>query len=227
MSPPTAAGCLLLFTKPAVPGRVKTRLIGALSAEEAADLHAAFLADLVARLAGSTSFRLRLAWALEPGEDVPDGPVPGFRQEGRGLGERLHRGLEAAAGEHELVAAVGSDHPSLPVERVDEAFAALAEGAPVVLGPADDGGYYLIGVRRGALSPRLFEEIPWSGPRVLDTTLQRCRELGLEPRLLPVQPDVDTPEDLARLASELAAGPAARCPRTTALLASWGRLGAP
>jgi rSAM/selenodomain-associated transferase 1 len=222
-----AAGCLLLFTKPAVPGRVKTRLIGALTPGEAASLHEAFLADLVSRLAASPRFALRLAWALEPGEEVPPGPPAGLRQEGADLGERLYRALAAAAAEHPLVAAVGSDHPRLAVERVEQAFDLLASGAPVVLGPAEDGGYYLVGARREALTPRLFEEVPWSGPRVLEATLERCAELGLRPRLLPPEADVDTPEDLARLSAELAAGPAAACPRTSALLARWGRLEAP
>ena len=221
------AGCLLLFTKPAIPGRVKTRLIGALTAAEAASLHAAFLQDLVSRLEGSSRFALRLAWALEPGEEVPAGPLAGVRQEGGDLGERLHRALEQAAGEHPFVAAVGSDHPRLSRERVEEAFDLLAAGASVVLGPAEDGGYYLIGVRREALSPRLFAEVPWSGVRVLETTLARCAELGLAPRLLAPEADVDTPEDLARLAGELAAAPAASCPRTASLLASWGRLEVP
>lgn len=219
-----AAGCLLLFTKPAVPGRVKTRLIGALTPDEAAALHEAFLADLMARLGRSARFSLRLAWALEPGEEVPDAPSRGLRQEGADLGERLHRALAAAAAEHPLVAAVGSDHPRLAAERVEAAFDLLAAGAPVVLGPAEDGGYYLVGVRREALSPRLFADVPWSGPRVLETTLARCGELGLTPALLPAEADVDTPRDLDRLAGELAAGPAADCPRTAALLAGWGRL---
>lgn len=221
-----AAGCLLLFTKPAVPGRVKTRLIGALTATEAAALHAALLADLVARLGRSSRFSLRLAWALEPDEEIPGGPTRGLRQEGADLGERLHRALAAAAEQHSLVAAVGSDLPGLAVERVEEAFARLAAGAPVVLGPAEDGGYYLVGVRREALSPRLFADVPWSGPRVLETTLARCAELGLEPALLPVEADVDTPHDLERLADELGRGALPDCPRTSELLAGWGRLAA-
>src|SRR5688500_5580588 len=101
--------CLLLFTKPAVPGRVKTRLIGALTATQAAELHAAFLADLLARLRHATTFDLRLAWAVDEGEPLPPSPFPAVRQEGAGLGERLYRALAAAAHDYPLVAAVGSD----------------------------------------------------------------------------------------------------------------------
>lgn len=217
---PGGLGRLLLFTKPAVPGRVKTRLLGALSAEDAAALHAAFLADLLARLQGAASFRLTIAWALEEGEAMPAAAVAGVRQVGADLGERLYHALAAAAAENPWVAAVGSDHPELPLARVEEAFAALASGAEVVLGPAADGGYYLVGVRREALSPRLFADIPWSGPEVLACTLARCAELGLRTVRLAEGADVDTPADLARLAAALRADGSA-CPATAALLAGW------
>ena len=213
---------LLLFTKPARAGRVKTRLIGDLTAGEAAELHAAFLADLLARLAGG-DFDLRLAWALEAGDEVPEGPVPGVRQQGEDLGERLFSALSEAGEEAAAVAALGSDHPTLPVETVHRAFEAVERGADVVLGPAEDGGYYLIALRAGAVSRRLFEGVEWSTDKVLATTLDRCRELGLALEMLPLAADVDTPEDLARLAARMAGGDLG-CPRTRRLLAAWGRI---
>jgi hypothetical protein len=219
------ACCLLLFTKPAIAGRVKTRLIGALSAQQAADLHAAFLADLLANLGGGR-FALRLAWAVEPGEALPSGPVPSLRQQGADLGARLFAGLSAAATEFPYVAAIGSDHPELSATVVERAFAALQAGARVVLGPAEDGGYYLVAVRREYLTSRLFADVPWSGPRVLEVTLERCRQAGIEPSLLPVGRDVDTAEDLARLFGELERGELEHCPRTAALLTSWRRVAA-
>ena len=213
---------LLLFTKPARAGRVKTRLIGDLTPGEAAELHAAFLADLLARLAGG-EFDLRLAWALEAGDEVPEGPVPGVRQRGEDLGERLFLALSEAGEEAASVAALGSDHPTLPVEIVDRAFEALERGADVVLGPAEDGGYYLIALRSGAVSRRLFEGIEWSTEKVLPETLERCRELGLTLEMLPLASDVDTPEDLARLAVRMAGGDLG-CPRTRKLLEAWGMI---
>jgi hypothetical protein len=213
---------LLLFTKPAHAGRVKTRLIGDLSPGEAAELHAAFLADLVARLARG-AFTLRLAWALDPGEELPAGPALGLRQEGDDLGERLYRALSAAAGEAPFVAALGSDHPTLRLATVHRAFEALEAGADAVLGPAADGGYYLIALRAGAVQRPLFAGVPWSTPAVLAATLDRCRELGLAVELLPEAADVDTPEDLRRLAADLSASDLG-CPRTRALLSSWDRL---
>lgn len=219
---------LLLFTKPARPGRVKTRLIGDLTAGQAAALHAAFTEDLLARLGGG-EFGVRIAWALEAGEEIPAGPFPGLRQEGGELGARLFGALSAAAAEAPAVAALGSDHPTLPLALVHRAFAAVEAGRQVVLGPAEDGGYYLIALARPAVVPRLFDGIAWSTGRVLAQTLERCREVGLDVELLPEAADVDTPEDLARLAARFAAAPEddLGCPRTRALLAAWGRIGAP
>ncbi len=219
---PASSRRLLLFTKPARAGRVKTRLIGDLTATEAAELHAAFLEDLLGRL-GEGDFELRLAWALEAEEELPAGPVPGIRQRGGDLGERLYRALAEAAEQSAAVAAVGSDHPALPLEMVHLAFEKVEAGADVVLGPAEDGGYYLIALRAGAVSRRLFEEIAWSTERVLPATLERCRELGLAVELMPAAADVDTPEDLAGLAARMAAGDLG-CPRTRALLDAWGHL---
>ena len=214
--------CLVLFTKPAVPGRVKTRLIGELSADEAARLHAAFVDDTVERLR-RLPCELRIAWAAEPGAEPPATGLPAIRQQGDDLGERLYRGLAAFAGEYATVAAIGSDHPDLPPARVAQAFERLEAGAAVVLGPAADGGYYLIAVRSEVLRRELFDGIDWSTPRVLEQTVRRCRELGIAPSLLEPWADVDQPEDLERLAASLTAG-GAGCPRTRDLLASWGRL---
>ncbi len=229
-----SSSCLILFTKPARPGQVKTRLIGELTAQQTALLHAAFIGDVVERLRQG-SFELRLAWALEAGESEPplaepplaELPLAGLshlRQEGATLGDRLYAALALAARSFSKVAAVGSDHPTLSLARVEEAFAVL-ERSDVVLGPAVDGGYYLIGVRGRALSPRLFAEVPWSTDRVLSTTLERCDQLGLEARLLPPGRDVDTPEDLEPLVQSLRSDQIS-CPRTAALLAGWGLLGA-
>jgi glycosyltransferase A (GT-A) superfamily protein (DUF2064 family) len=110
---------------------------------------------------------------------------------------------------------------------VQEAFDKLAGGTEVVLGPAADGGYYLLAARREALRPELFRDIDWSTPTVLETTRTRCAELGLAADLLPRAADVDTPADLDRLASRLERRPEIDCPRTRQLLARWGRVSPP
>ncbi len=225
---------LLLFTKPARPGRVKTRLVadgdGPLTSEQAARLHAAFVADLVERLHPEL-FQLCLAWDLGANAGLQEAPpssiadldlkgLPALRQRGSHLGARLCHAFVDASDRAEFLVALGSDHPTLDVEHLRRAFDLLAGGAPVVLGPADDGGYYLIGVRADTLDRRLFEDIPWSTSRVFDITVERCRELGYRPALLPRSYDVDRPDDLRRLAAELEMEPTL-CPRTYRLLAGW------
>ncbi len=223
--------CALLYTKPARAGKVKTRLIGALSADQAAELHAAFLGDVRESLARGR-FEVELAWALDAGEEswedageeTGDDGVSGFRQQGDDLGERLLHGLRRAARRFALVAAVGSDHPELSHETVEDGFRRLDAGADAVLGPTADGGYYLIGLRREAVVPALFEGVPWSTGEVFTATLERCRRAGLEVALLPAGHDVDVAADLKGLAQRLAAGGNGACPRTRALLQTWGWL---
>lgn len=226
----SASRAVLLVTKPAVAGRVKTRLTGALTAGQAAELHAAFLGDLVERLSGAT-FALIPVWAVEADEPIPEMPPGGRRQVEGDLGERLRhsftehfltRGNEEDTG---FAVAIGSDLPQLEPQRIDRAFAALVSGADVVLGPAVDGGYYLIGLRAEALRVPLFEEMAWSTDAVLAQTLARCRAAGLEAALLPEEEDIDTADALDRFAGRLAAGELAACRRTSALLALWGRGG--
>lgn len=199
-------------------------MIGLLEPAEAAELHAAFLGDLVERLRLGR-FDLELAWSLDPDEPLPTAAHPGIRQRGGDLGERLFAGLNEVAVRYPFVAAVGSDHPDLPSALVEEAFSRLEEGADVALGPAVDGGYYLIAVRREALDRRMFDEIEWSTDSVLAATLERCRELKLQVARLATAADVDRPEDLRRLARRLigggGAGETVECPRTARLLRAW------
>lgn len=221
----TKPRCLVLFTKLARPGRVKTRLLGELTAEEAAQLHEVFVEDLLERLAEG-HFDLRVAWALDADQELPADPRPGVRslpQEGDGLGERLYHALSRAGRDYAAVAALGSDHPQIPLAVVHDAFERLEAGAEAVLGPSEDGGYYLVAVPGGRVPRRIFEDVPWSTSEVLEITLKRCREAGVEAELLPRGWDVDRPEDLQRLAAELAANGDC-CPRSRELLEEWGRL---
>lgn len=215
--------CLTLFTKPARAGQVKTRLIGELAPKQAADLHAAFRDDLLERLADG-AFELRIAWALGDGDVLPEASTPGVRQQGLDLGERLFHALSQAAESFDAVAAVGSDHPLLEMRAVEQAFERLERGAEVVLGPASDGGYYLVAARGPALDRQLFSDIQWSTPEVLAITLERCRSLNLKVELLEEASDVDTPDDLRELIRALADPGAPSCPRTWRLLEGWGRL---
>lgn len=217
------SSCLVLFTKPARAGRVKTRLIGELTPEQAAALHRAFVEDVTRRLMHGR-FELRIAWAVAEAEPLPPSPVAGMRQVGSDLGERLFAGLSQVATTHDLVAAIGSDHPEIGLSLVHRAFDKLKQGADVVLGPARDGGYYLIAAASESLRYEIFEDVPWSSSAVLETTLERCLDLGLAVELLPMGDDVDDAADLNRLAGRLRRDEDLECPRTRELLETWGRL---
>jgi glycosyltransferase A (GT-A) superfamily protein (DUF2064 family) len=209
---------VVMLSKPSVPGRVKTRLIGELSPEDAADLHRAFVADSTAALLEfqrrRADSRCFAAWALSsPTESLPTSPLRGFRQSEGDLGRRLHqalwRVLESQADTPDGTAiAIGSDLPTLGVGRLEAAFEALEGGAGVVLGPARDGGYYLIGVRRQSCQPRLLAQ-----------TIERARELGIEPVLLDEESDIDTAADLEHLRQRLASSPPAVAAATRLVLA--------
>jgi rSAM/selenodomain-associated transferase 1 len=213
--------CLIVFTKPAVAGRVKTRLVGDLSPDQAAALHGALLEDLREALADAP-FETRLAWALDPEQAMPESREVAWRQSGDDLGERMYRALAAAAADHDAVAVIGSDHPGFDRQVAEHAFAALAE-AHLAIVPAFDGGYSLLAVRASALRSELFSGIAWSTPAVLDETLARAAALGLRVARLAPLADLDDPRQLAELCARLAAGERAAGSRVRRLLESWGR----
>ncbi|HLY38939.1 MAG TPA: TIGR04282 family arsenosugar biosynthesis glycosyltransferase [Candidatus Binatia bacterium] len=205
------------------PGRVKTRLARVLGTNAATALYRAFILDLADRLA---TLPYAVTWAVDP----PGAPfttvVPHARcraQEGADLGERMTRAFAAEFAEGGgAVAMIGADIPHLPATVFAETAAALGRDADVVLGPAEDGGYYLVGLTVPA--PALFTGVAWSTPDVLATTLARARDAGLRTHLLPPTFDVDEPADLDRLAG-LVDGGAATLPHTAAVLAALHRLG--
>ena len=206
-----------------VPGAapVKSRLHPALTAARATELYRCFLLDRLDALAAVPDIAPFVAFTPpEARRQMAALAPPRFglvAQEGLGLDERLPRLFARllAAG-HPAALAMDSDSPTLPMAYVGEAARALrADEADVVVGPSDDGGYYLIGLR--APRPALFADVPWSTPAVLEVTVARARGLGLRVRLLPGWFDVDTADDLRRLQAEVATavdGPA----RTAAFL---------
>jgi rSAM/selenodomain-associated transferase 1 len=196
-------------------GAVKTRLCPPLRATEAAELARGFLLDAVARVARVAGVRPIVAYAPAEARAEFETVAPGLTliaQRGADLGERQEGLVEDVLGlGHQAVLVIGTDSPTLPPEFLDEAVAlVMAPEVDVVLGPAEDGGYYLIGLR--APCPALFENMPWSTPAVLSLTLARARRLGLRVACLPTWFDVDTGADLERLEAALVGegGPLAR-----------------
>jgi glycosyltransferase A (GT-A) superfamily protein (DUF2064 family) len=122
---------------------------------------------------------------------------------------------------HVGVVLVGGDSPTVPASRLVEACKALLAGADLVLGPAHDGGYYLVGLSRDR--PALFRDVAWGTASVLRTTLRRARRARLRIRLLRPWYDVDRSADLARLGRALRGRGGRRAPRTSALLAALER----
>jgi rSAM/selenodomain-associated transferase 1 len=214
--PAPAHDTLIVFARHPVAGRVKTRLSPALPPALAASLYNALLADTLAAVAGCGGARRELWWADEASAEALAVAVPaGFaqRQQGAGnLGARLSEASAAALAEpNARVAIIGSDAPALTAAHLDAAFAAL-DAHDVVLGPASDGGYWLIALRRPA--PVLFEGLAWSTSAVLRETRARAERAGLSVALLETLSDLDTPADLARLMGRVAAGSAGVCGAT-------------
>ncbi|MGF1469408.1 MAG: TIGR04282 family arsenosugar biosynthesis glycosyltransferase [Sandaracinaceae bacterium] len=203
---------LAIFAKAPTPGRVKTRLAPRLGDDGAAALYAAFLRDVVAKAAGRLPYRL---WAadgpdLEGLEALGLGGLPPRVQLGGTLGRRMAEALDAGLAAAPRSLLVGSDLPTLPASYLERARDALAR-ADVVLGPAADGGYYLIGTRTRGLD--LEGPIRWSSPFALRDTVRALRAQGRSVTLVGPWYDVDRPEDLRLLDLHLTLDPGA-APRT-------------
>ena len=200
---------LFVMARRPTPGATKTRLCPPLSPDKAAALYGCFLADVIDRVreAAGLAGRLVPGIAFTPPDAATNfaALAPGFElvpQVGATLGERLDGVLSGALSRgYGQVAAVNSDSPSLPVAYLMQAFAALDDpAADVVLGPCDDGGYYLIGWKRP--HPSLVRDVTMSAADTLAQTLAVAARAGLRVALLPPWYDVDTPADLTRLAAD-------------------------
>jgi rSAM/selenodomain-associated transferase 1 len=191
---------LIIFAKEPRPGQVKTRLSPPLSPETSAQLYHCFIQDILDEMARVPEVSLAVAFSPETARGffrrlAPPGTIL-FPQEGADLGDRMARAFARSfvAGFGPVVLR-GSDVPDLPAAVVSEAHAVLASGqAQVVLGPATDGGYHLVGLTEP--QPALFQGPAWSSRTVLADTLDLARQLGLRVHLLPPWPDIDTFDDL-------------------------------
>ena len=210
---------LAVMTKAPQAGRVKTRLVPPLTPGEAAELNKCFLRDTIAAIStacsrrpvgdeGKTTCSSPIAVYTPVGaESAYTDVLPAdFRllpQRGDEFGERLYFAVEDLfkCG-FDSLCLIDSDSPTVPAENFEQAVELLSTSEDrVVLGPSDDGGYYLIGMNKP--HRHLFEQIDWSTERVFNQTMQRATEIGIEVKRLPTGYDIDDDASLRRLCSEL------------------------
>jgi uncharacterized protein len=183
---------IVVFARFPVPGMCKTRLIPAIGPEGAAALHKRLVEQCVGAMR-ATGHRVEVrttggetaAFSDWLGDDI------GFVDQGDGdLGDRLAR----AASPYPVIF-IGADAPDLSAERLSAAATALAD-APAIIGPAEDGGYYLLGLN--APAAWLFNDMVWGVETVFEETMRRFAAHGIAPTVLEPLADLDRPEDLAR-----------------------------
>jgi len=187
-------------------GKVKTRLCPPLTPAQAAGFYACLIDDVLKGLAGSHGWDSWIAYTDESGEYFRLYEERGFsllRQRGDSLGARMHGiFVDLLSAGYRSVVVVGSDVPGVNAGSAGHAFSLLEAGEDrVVLGPSDDGGYYLIGLRTPLVG--LFEGIAWSTPEVLAQTLERAAALDAGVATIASCYDVDVIEDLVRLWTDL------------------------
>ena len=204
---------LVIFAKAPIAGQVKTRLCPPLTHDEAATLHGSFVLDMLERTKVATA-KLKLPidryLACAPSSTLVFFQIMEERQSvklidqvGDDLGARMEQTFATLFGKgYQRVFIVGTDVPSLPLDHYKQALA-LLDTHDVVLGPALDGGYYLIGLKRPR--PELFAGIAWSTDRVLAATQEKAASLGLKLALIPSWRDVDSVDDLQALIDASAA----------------------
>jgi uncharacterized protein len=216
---------LVVIGKAPEPGRTKTRLCPPLTPDQAAELYSAFLRDTVETASSLRWDRVTVIFPPSAGarsqlRKLLAAGVHLMPQPGTGLGEALAGAfVRHAADGFGRVVLVGSDNPTLPASLMEVAGDTL-DSHDLVIGPTSDGGYYLIGMDRPHRA--VFERITWSTPLVYGETIERAGEAGLTVAALQAWDDVDTFDDVTRLAAQLARLDPSTAPNTRAEL---GRLG--
>lgn len=192
---------LIVFVKNPVRGAVKTRLAQSIGDKAALDLYRCFVSDILAtvRYAGYPA----LAFFHPPEargavENWIGGDIVCVPQKGGDLGQRMLDAFQNVLLQSSRAVLIGSDCPDLPPAFLHEAFDAL-KTCGAVLGPARDGGYYLIGFSSGRFLPAAFCGIKWSGPEVFEATMRVFRKNGVDVHVLPLWSDIDEFPDLAEV----------------------------
>lgn len=215
---------VILMAKAPLPGTVKTRLCPPLTPGAAASLYTSLLMDVAEEMGDRLRGVRRYLFFAPPEEEnrFLSDPFRRFErvaQQGKDLGERMDRAFRTAfsnGARHAVV--IGADCPFLSAARVRSAFRELSGPADLVLGPSEDGGFYLIGASFPV--PFLFRGVAWGTGSALAEVASRCRRAGLSYAFLPTELDVDRPEDLDTLRRRAGLRAAPPCPRTRRWLGS-------
>jgi hypothetical protein len=195
---------IIIMCKAPNPGAVKTRLTAFLSPENAADLAVCFAIDTTQK-AQTVCENTIIAVAGDKNllaENLSENLIL-IEQRGTDLGERMHNALSFAFLQNfSPLVVIGTDSPTLPAEFIEYAIEILSKKhADAVLGAAEDGGYYLIGLNEPNL--QIFQHVTWSTSETFAETRRNIEQANLRLAVLPVWCDVDTPEDLRRLKTEI------------------------
>jgi rSAM/selenodomain-associated transferase 1 len=195
--------CLAVFVRDPEPGKVKTRLAKAYGAPFAAELYGCFVDDLLEALAPG-GYHLELFFT--PAEkEIEIRQRFGKRfcytpQEGEGLGDRMGKAFRCCfAKGFAATLLIGSDIPDLTAEVIEQAFQNLEDEQDAVVGPAFDGGYYLIGFRSDTFDPAVFTGMRWGENTVFEQTVNHLHAWGYRVHLAPPWHDIDTEDDLTNL----------------------------
>jgi len=194
-------GVILVFARAPEAGQAKTRLIPKLGPEGAAQLHSRLVHLTLETATAFHNVSVQLWCSPDPHRSFfsqcrATYDVELHAQSGVDLGERMLNAFNQALTDYDWALLIGTDCPDLNIEDFEQAEQDLNNGIDVVLGPAADGGYYLIGLKRP--EPNLFQNIPWGGSEVLSCTYTRLNEAGLTFSQLHEHHDIDRPEDLIR-----------------------------
>jgi len=198
---------LMIFCKAPIPGQVKTRLIPELTAEQAAELHTELSVKTLQRAIQSNLCPVQLWCAPTTDHDFFTASKAAYplvlkQQQGADLGERMHHAFCSALATYSRALLMGCDCPSLSGQDLEQALTALNQGNEIVIAPAEDGGYVMIGLNRPR--PELFDNMPWGTARVLAKTRNRIERDKLHHHELSEQWDLDTPKDLERYREAIA-----------------------
>jgi rSAM/selenodomain-associated transferase 1 len=198
-----ANSALIVFLRPPRKGKVKTRLAATMGPEQALDIYRR-LVSITLECVLKTSLPTWLYFEAEIPEPVDRHYPFQYRLQCEGdLGEKISHALQEILNTHNRAVIIGSDCPALTPGLIVQSLAEL-DRVDLVIGPAVDGGYYLLACKK--LHPSIFNGISWGSPAVFEQTINRCQQSGLSYSLLPVLSDIDTEVDWVNYLNETGTG---------------------